>query len=493
MRRVLPSAGHARLIRSRSTIGSLIARLRADHHQPAAASQRGHVPAMCGPPTSSRITSAPPSSLHPRERLVGAATPRRPSPRLAAAARACARSRPPARPARARSAPRRCRRRRWRRSPAAGRRRPRPACITIASKAVRNDCGRRGRRGGRPARRAPRPARARWRRRASPGRRRRPGRRRGRRPRTRVTEAPSPPPARPPPGRECPVGQPGGTGCLPSRCSTSAGLTPANGGAITTSKRSGSGSGRSSTSTTSRPPTPRVDDAPQCRARRVAVEPPAGDVLAAHEGDAGLGLRVLEEQPQRRRAGGLAAPARVHRDRHHGAPLRALAQQLVQAHHHRVQEVAGAGEARGSSGTGSRCRSSSRAPPASVARRPSRSRARRRPSPRSGTGSRPARAGGRACSRSASRASSSRPGAAEHPLVGLDRAHDLLALLVARHPPRLHPAPAVAEQVVVVLVHPLGHAGFSSSATAAADTVTGTPAASKMRASRHTPARLPYS
>jgi len=36
-------------------------------------------------------------------------------------------------------------------------------------------------------------------------------------------------------------------------------------------------------------------------------------------------------------------------------------------------------------------------------------------------------------------------------------------------------------------------AGFSSSATAAAETVTGTPAASKMRASLHTPARLPYS
>ena len=36
-------------------------------------------------------------------------------------------------------------------------------------------------------------------------------------------------------------------------------------------------------------------------------------------------------------------------------------------------------------------------------------------------------------------------------------------------------------------------AGLSSSATAAAETVTGTPAASKMRARRHTPARLPYS
>ena len=36
-------------------------------------------------------------------------------------------------------------------------------------------------------------------------------------------------------------------------------------------------------------------------------------------------------------------------------------------------------------------------------------------------------------------------------------------------------------------------AGFSSSATAAPETVTGTFASSKMRASRHTPARLPYS
>ena len=38
-----------------------------------------------------------------------------------------------------------------------------------------------------------------------------------------------------------------------------------------------------------------------------------------------------------------------------------------------------------------------------------------------------------------------------------------------------------------------GTAGFSSSATAAAETVTGTPAPSKIRASRQTPARLPYS
>ena len=36
-------------------------------------------------------------------------------------------------------------------------------------------------------------------------------------------------------------------------------------------------------------------------------------------------------------------------------------------------------------------------------------------------------------------------------------------------------------------------AGFSSSATAAAETVTGTSAASKMRARRQTPARLPNS
>ena len=36
-------------------------------------------------------------------------------------------------------------------------------------------------------------------------------------------------------------------------------------------------------------------------------------------------------------------------------------------------------------------------------------------------------------------------------------------------------------------------AGLSSSATAAADTVTGTSNESKMRASRQTPARLPYS
>ena len=38
-----------------------------------------------------------------------------------------------------------------------------------------------------------------------------------------------------------------------------------------------------------------------------------------------------------------------------------------------------------------------------------------------------------------------------------------------------------------------GTSGFSSSATAAAEIVTGTSASSKMRARRQTPARLPYS
>ena len=52
------------------------------------------------------------------------------------------------------------------------------------------------------------------------------------------------------------VGAPAGTGCLPSRWSTSAGFTPAYAGAIATSNRPGAGSRRSSTATTSRPPTP---------------------------------------------------------------------------------------------------------------------------------------------------------------------------------------------------------------------------------------------
>src|SRR6185437_12302725 len=46
--------------------------------------------------------------------------------------------------------------------------------------------------------------------------------------------------------------------------------------------------------------------------------------------------------------------------------------------------------------------------------------------------------------------------AAEHALIGLDGAADGGALLLAAHRPRLVPAPAVAEQVVVVLAHPLG-------------------------------------
>src|SRR6185312_10361368 len=49
-------------------------------------------------------------------------------------------------------------------------------------------------------------------------------------------------------------------------------------------------------------------------------------------------------------------------------------------------------------------------------------------------------------------------GPAEHPLVGLDRAGDGRALVVAAHRPGLVPAPAVTEQIVVVLVHPLGDA-----------------------------------
>src|SRR5205823_1715405 len=84
-------------------------------------------------------------------------------------------------------------------------------------------------------------------------------------------------------------GQPAGTGCRPSRCSTSAGLTPANGGAITTSKRPGTGSGRSPTDIASGPPAPEKTThlIPASR-RRVALEPPAGDVVAAQKGHAGL-------------------------------------------------------------------------------------------------------------------------------------------------------------------------------------------------------------
>src|SRR6266516_1574779 len=44
----------------------------------------------------------------------------------------------------------------------------------------------------------------------------------------------------------------------------------------------------------------------------------------------------------------------------------------------------------------------------------------------------------------------------EHPLEGVDRPKELLALLLAGESPRLDPAPAVAEEVVVVRAHPVG-------------------------------------
>src|SRR6266849_1451586 len=44
---------------------------------------------------------------------------------------------------------------------------------------------------------------------------------------------------------------------------------------------------------------------------------------------------------------------------------------------------------------------------------------------------------------------------AEHALVGLDRALQLLALLVARKPPELRPAPPVPEQIVTALANPV--------------------------------------
>ena len=53
------------------------------------------------------------------------------------------------------------------------------------------------------------------------------------------------------------LGDPAGTGCFPSRCSTSAGFMPEYVGAISTSNLPGAGSGRSSTAMISRPPVPR--------------------------------------------------------------------------------------------------------------------------------------------------------------------------------------------------------------------------------------------
>ncbi len=100
-------------------------------------------------------------------------------------------------------------------------------------------------------------ARARARRPCSRARRRRRGPSRGRRPRTprrRLRPRRSCPPS---PGRERPSASRRGSGCLPMRCSTSAGFMPEKVGAISTSNLLGTGSGRSSMAMTSRPPVPR--------------------------------------------------------------------------------------------------------------------------------------------------------------------------------------------------------------------------------------------
>ena len=205
-------------------------------------------------------------------------------------------------------------------------------------------------------------------------------------------------------------------------------------------------------------------------------------------------LRVLDELAQHGGARGLAAPALMHCDGHHRAALLALAHELVEAHLQGLEEVARAREARvheearvvvglrvrdhehrGSAGSllvvrhvvGTALGVVEEA--AELLQDPA-----------------------RVLARPATRVPADRA-AAEHALEGLDRAQDRGALLLPRERPGLGPAPAVAHQVVIVLAHPLRHGGVQLERDGGARDRHGDLASSKMRASRHTPARLPYS
>src|SRR5207247_1722430 len=72
--------------------------------------------------------------------------------------------------------------------------------------------------------------------------------------------------------------------------------------------------------------------------RRKVLEPPAGDVNAAHEADTVRVPRMFEKLAERGRPRGLAAPAGVDGEGHHRRP--ALARQLVEAERQGLEEVA---------------------------------------------------------------------------------------------------------------------------------------------------------
>ena len=253
-RSVVPRIRARRLIRSRRTMVASSPGFPATTTRRPPRASDSMLPAMCTAPTSSRMTSAPPSS-RTRAKASSADIASAPSSatrgrsfsertlattRAPIAAPICTAAVPtPPLPPFTSST-----------SPAA-----RPAC-SIASKAVRNACGvaaavrassasgtftsSRSEASTRSA--IPPPP-------TSPNARSPTA--------NEVTPAPTATtgPATSRPGTS--AGHPGGGGCLPSRWSTSAGFTPAKGGAITTSNRPGAGSGRSSIATISRPPTPR--------------------------------------------------------------------------------------------------------------------------------------------------------------------------------------------------------------------------------------------
>ena len=254
VRSVVPIRCARLVIRSRSTIVASSPGFAATSTSRPLRASASMLPAMCGPPTSSRITSAPPSSLM---RAKASSAPIASAPSAATAARCCslrtlattrapstraiwtaAVPTPPLAPFTSTVSPA-----------------TRPACRTRASNAVRKTSG----------------TAAAW---ASSSES---GTLASSRSAATTRVARPPPPTRPnarspdlnavtasPTSTTVPAtsipgmsaGQPAGTGWRPSRCSTSAGLMPANAGAITTSNLPGDGSGRSSTATTSGPPTP---------------------------------------------------------------------------------------------------------------------------------------------------------------------------------------------------------------------------------------------
>src|SRR3954447_2218674 len=189
-------------------------------------------------------------------------------------------------------------------------------------------------------------------------------------------------------------------------------------------------------------------------ARREPLEPPPRDVEPAHEPHAVLRPRMRDERPDRRGPRRLARPPRVRDHGHHRRT--AVGEQLVEADDERVEVVARAGEPGRHEVAGVLVGLRVRNDQERLAE--ARRVVRQVVVGRIGVVEEAALLDeqlARVLARARARVPPERP-LAEHALERLDRAQQVLALLVARLRPRLAPAPAVAEEVVPALAHPLG-------------------------------------